>query len=164
VVTREKLRKEIITAIHRKNFKTPVIGITGGKGGVGKTTVAVNLAEALAEMDYKVLLADADVDAPDAAILLSLPLENPVDVFIAMPLIDEKKCTSCGDCVNACRRNALFLPRGKVPILMGDCNGCEACFIACPTAAIYRGERPVGKTYKTDRGNLTPIPERSSWC
>jgi MinD superfamily P-loop ATPase len=155
MVTAEKLQQEIITAIHRKNFMTPVIGVTGGKGGVGKTTVAVNLAEALTDKGYKVALADADVDAPDAAILLSLPLENPVDVFIAMPLIDDGKCTSCGDCVKACRRNALFLPKGKIPILMGECNGCEACLIACPENAIERGKRPVGKTYKTERGNLT---------
>jgi Fe-S-cluster-containing hydrogenase component 2 len=24
------------------------------------------------------------------------------------------------------------------PILMGECNGCEACLMACPSNAIYR--------------------------
>ncbi|HBR21560.1 MAG TPA: cobalamin biosynthesis protein CobQ [Nitrospiraceae bacterium] len=58
--------------------------------------------------------------------------------------------------MKACRKNALFLPtKGSTPILMGECNGCEACLMVCPTNAIYRGEMPVGKTYKTERGNLT---------
>lgn len=151
----ERLHPEILNAIHKKEFKTPVLGVTGGKGGVGKTTVAVNLAVALADMGYRIALADADVDAPNAAILLGLPLQNPDDVTIMIPLIEESKCNSCGDCVKACRKNALFLPKGSTPILMGECNGCEACLMVCPTIAIYRGEMPVGKTYKTERGNLT---------
>ena len=41
-----------------------VVGIASGKGGVGKSTVAVNLAVALARLGYRVGVADADVYGP----------------------------------------------------------------------------------------------------
>jgi flagellar biosynthesis protein FlhG len=49
---------------------TQVIGIASGKGGVGKTTVSVNLAVALQAMGHRVMLFDADMSLANAQIAL----------------------------------------------------------------------------------------------
>ena len=49
-----------------------VIAVTGGKGGVGKTCVAVNLAAALAAQDKRVLLLDGDLGLANADVQLGL--------------------------------------------------------------------------------------------
>jgi len=47
-----------------------VIAVGSGKGGVGKTTVAVNLAVTLAKLDYKVGLLDADIYGPNVPMMM----------------------------------------------------------------------------------------------
>ncbi|WP_156492213.1 P-loop NTPase, partial [Oleiphilus sp. HI0080] len=49
-----------------------VLAITGGKGGVGKTSVSVNLAIALARTGSKVCLFDADTGLANINVMLGL--------------------------------------------------------------------------------------------
>lgn len=49
-----------------------VIAVTGGKGGIGKTNVSVNLSLALAEMGRRVVLLDADLGLANVDVLLGL--------------------------------------------------------------------------------------------
>ena len=49
-----------------------VIAVTGGKGGVGKTSVSVNLAIKLARQNRKVMLMDADFGLANVDVLLGL--------------------------------------------------------------------------------------------
>jgi ATP-binding protein involved in chromosome partitioning len=61
---------------NRAPYAKNVIAVTSGKGGVGKSTVSVNLSIALAQMGYKVGLLDADVYGPNIPRLTNTDLEK----------------------------------------------------------------------------------------
>jgi len=61
---------------HRAPWAKNVLIVTSGKGGVGKTTVAVNLASAFAQRDWRVGLLDADVYGPSVPRMLQLNEER----------------------------------------------------------------------------------------
>lgn len=70
-----------------------VISISGGKGGIGKTTISVNLAVSLAKSGKRVLLFDADLGLANVDVMLGLKPTLTIQDFIA------GKCTLNEICV-----------------------------------------------------------------
>lgn len=122
------------------------IGVTGGKGGTGKSFVASNLAYLSAHSKGKTILADLDVEAPNDHLLLglsSVDREEPIQIFF--PRIIYEKCTICGACAKVCDTGAIIMGPGRPPIVMPRlCSGCKACMYACPYNAIVESGRVIG--------------------
>jgi MinD superfamily P-loop ATPase len=149
---------DITSVFNRKTVNIPVIAVTGGKGGTGKTSVAVNLAAALGMKGYRVLLVDADVDSPTAAIALGVRPQLIQQVKAFVPTIVEAECSECGKCADACRAHALIQIAGRKPMFFDElCSGCEACRLACSFRAIERGSKIIGFIHRAVRDNVIYI-------
>lgn len=61
------------------NHPVQVIAVTGGKGGVGKTSVSINLSVALAQMGRRVALLDADLGLANIDVLLGLTAKHTLE-------------------------------------------------------------------------------------
>src|SRR6476469_6646278 len=74
-----------------------IIAVASGKGGVGKTTVSVNLAVALAKSGAKVGILDADIYGPSVPLMLGLK-QSPevIDNKIQPPITENVKVMSMG--------------------------------------------------------------------
>lgn len=76
-----------------------VIAIASGKGGVGKSTVAVNLAVAAARTGLRVGLLDADIYGPSLSVLMGITPEPPPldpDKKMIPPVVHGVKVMSIG--------------------------------------------------------------------
>ncbi|WP_185877578.1 Mrp/NBP35 family ATP-binding protein [Blattabacterium cuenoti] len=64
--------------IEKKNFIIKnIIAIASGKGGVGKSTIAANIAITLENMGYDVGLLDADIYGPSIPIMFNIDINDP---------------------------------------------------------------------------------------
>lgn len=124
--------------------------ITGGKGGTGKSTVSILLANKLRRKGRKIVLADCDVECPNDYLLLGQKLGKPKKkVFAQFPKLDKTKCTKCGLCVKNCRSNAIFQAPGQYPIFLHElCSGCGLCWKLCPVGAIEVEKKVTGEIFE----------------
>lgn len=82
---------------HGESHRCYKISITGGKGGVGKTSVALKTAQELGQMGYKTLLIDCDSNLSNTAIKLGLPLDQKFWKLLSAELSFEECLIKKGD-------------------------------------------------------------------
>jgi MinD superfamily P-loop ATPase len=119
------------------------IAIASGKGGTGKTTVAVNLACVLADGDHRVQYLGCDVEEPNGHIFLKPQIVATEPVGIPVPVVDEKKCNGCRKCAEVCQYHAIAVLK-KALVVPELCHGCGGCVLVCPERAIREEDRPIG--------------------
>ena len=140
------------------------IAVTGGKGGTGKSTVSILLANKLRNKGERGVLVDCDVECPNDYLLLGQKLTKPKKkVFARFPKLDEGRCIKCGLCAGNCRSNAIFQAPGQYPQFLHElCSGCGLCWHLCPQKAIKVQKKTTGEIFenKVDN-NLYLITGRS---
>lgn len=129
-----------------------IVAIASGKGGTGKTSIAVNLARILPS---PVQLIDCDVEEPNAHLFLAGDLVSEEEIAIGIPDIDATLCDGCDQCVDFCQFNALASV-GKTPLVFPElCHGCGGCSLVCPRGAISEKPQRVGVVRTSRVGALT---------
>lgn len=123
------------------------IAIASGKGGTGKTTLAVNLAAMLQSTGQSTALVDCDVEEPNADLYLSAPWNQEWEHHVPVPRIDTAACLgeNCSRCIELCRFKALIWMADEVMTFPELCHACGLCMTACPAQCIAEDRRMTGK-------------------
>ncbi len=147
------------------------IAVTGGKGGTGKSTFSILLANKLRSEGAKTVLCDCDVECPNDHLLLGQKLNKPVQkVYAQFPKLIKEKCNKCGLCVRNCRSNAIFQPRttkgsgqASYPIFLHElCSGCGLCWNLCPFGAIEVKKKVTSEIFENEIPNPTGLTDDES--
>ncbi len=136
------------------------IALAGGKGGTGKTTLAVGLARAFVSAGERVSLLDLDVEEPNAHLFFKdLREVSRREVLSSVPVVRQEDCTACGRCRDFCRFNAIVV-FDKAIVLEEFCHRCGGCVLVCPEGAIEEREVVIGEVVKAVGGGLELV---SGW-
>ncbi|MFW6009506.1 MAG: ParA family protein [archaeon] len=93
------------------------IAVFNNKGGVGKSTIAVQISHGLAKLDYKVLLIDLD-SQNNSALYLGIDKEDFNNTFFH--LIDYRHPEPLENCIIKARKNLDLLPNSNFENIVSD--------------------------------------------
>jgi MinD superfamily P-loop ATPase len=130
------------------------IAVASGKGGTGKTTVAVNLAGLMAESSRSICYVDCDVEEPNGHLFLKPAIDKEWPAVLPIPLVNEEACDYCGECKKICQYNAITVIADNVLVFPELCHGCGACALVCPQKAITEVPRAVGTVIVGNSGKV----------
>jgi len=110
-----------------------IVAVASGKGGVGKTTVAVNLALALAKTGAKIGLLDADIYGPSVPLMLGLKASpEVVNNKIQPPIVEGVKVISMGFFYEQSQQAGIYrgpIVSGIVKQFLTDVNWVELDYL-----------------------------------
>ncbi len=119
-----------------------ILTIASGKGGTGKTTVAAARA---AVWPSPVTAVDLDVEEPNLHLFLKPQIASTATAALAIPEIDDARCTRCRICTDICQFKAIGIFGDVVMTFPEMCHGCGACWALCPEKAITPARRELGE-------------------
>ncbi|MBN2456402.1 MAG: ATP-binding protein [Sedimentisphaerales bacterium] len=131
-----------------------IISVASGKGGTGKTTIAVNLAQYIAASGRPVQYLDCDVEEPNGHIFLKPKIDRSQEVTIDVPEVDLKKCIGCGKCGEICQYSAIVCIKESVLTFEQLCHSCGGCMRVCPVDAIKPKPLNIGDIELGKAGNI----------
>ncbi len=128
------------------------IAIVSGKGGTGKTMVAVNLAYLAAQAGLAVAYVDCNVEGPNGHIFLQPDLGAAAAIYKKTPRWDEGKCAFCGECRRVCQFQAIVCLDWQVLINSKLCQACGRCLEACPHDSLTESPVEIGSVLRGPAG------------
>jgi MinD superfamily P-loop ATPase len=134
-----------------------ILAVASGKGGTGKTTVAVNLARIAGS---PIQVCDCDVEEPNAHLFIKGSLRKQETISKLIPSVDKALCDYCGECSRFCQYHAIVALEARVMVFPELCHSCGGCLRVCPRQAISEIERPIGVIETTEAGSITLIQGR----